>query len=99
MKLFNTKSALAALLLAATVTSCDMDDFGEINQNPNRPSVAYTSMLFTYSATYLRNFISLERVTLQSLRIISMETLILQLALILQTIIAMPSRTSIRLLR
>lgn len=56
MKLFNTKSALAALLLAVTVTSCDMDDFGDINQSPNQPSTAYTSMLFTYSATFVRNF-------------------------------------------
>ena len=46
--------AVAALALAAT--SCDMGDFGDINANPNKPSTAYTNMLFTYSAQWVRNF-------------------------------------------
>lgn len=56
MKLVNIKSALAALLLITTVTSCDMDDFGDINLTPNNPSTAPTSMLFVESAMYVRNF-------------------------------------------
>ena len=57
MKIFNIKSALAAVLLGATVASCDFGDFGDINQNPNKPSTAYTSMLFTRAGVYARNFI------------------------------------------
>ncbi len=56
MKLVNIKSALAALLLITAVTSCDMDDFGDINLTPNNPSTAPTSMLFTEAAMYVRNF-------------------------------------------
>ena len=41
--------ALAAMALTATMSSCDMGDFGNINANPNKPATAYTSMLYTYS--------------------------------------------------
>jgi hypothetical protein len=46
--------ALATAVLATTLTSCG--DFGDINENPNKPSTAYTSMLFTYSARQVRAF-------------------------------------------
>ena len=46
--------AIAALAFAAT--SCDMGDFGDINANPNKPSTAYTDMLYTYSAQWVRGF-------------------------------------------
>lgn len=45
---------LAALAFAAT--SCDMGDFGNVNANPNKPSEAYTDMLYTYSAQWVRGF-------------------------------------------
>ncbi|MCD8292663.1 MAG: SusD/RagB family nutrient-binding outer membrane lipoprotein [Prevotellaceae bacterium] len=47
-------AAFAALTMVAT--GCDMGDFGDLNVNPNKPSVAYTSMLFTFSAEYVANF-------------------------------------------
>lgn len=47
---------VSACTLAATLTSCDMGDFGDLNVNPNKPSEAYTSMLFTYSARNVRSF-------------------------------------------
>lgn len=56
MKIVNIKSALAALLLMTAVTSCDMDDFGDINLTPNNPSTAPTSMLFVRASWYVRNF-------------------------------------------
>ena len=48
--------ALAAMALTATMSSCDMGDFGNINANPNKPATAYTSMLYTYSAQEVRGF-------------------------------------------
>ena len=48
--------AVAAMALTATMSSCDMGDFGNINANPNKPSEAYTDMLFTYSAQWVRGF-------------------------------------------
>ena len=48
--------ALAAMALTATMSSCDMGDFGDINVNPNKPATAYTSMLYTYSAQEVRTF-------------------------------------------
>ena len=48
--------ALAALAFTTTFTSCDMDDFGDINVNPNKPATAYTSMLYTYAAQQVRGF-------------------------------------------
>ena len=48
--------AVAAMALTATMSSCDMGDFGDINANPNKPSEAYTDMLFTYSAQWVRGF-------------------------------------------
>jgi len=49
--------ALAALAFTTTFTSCDMDDFGDINVNPNKPATAYTSMLYTYAAQQVRGFV------------------------------------------
>ena len=48
--------AVAALALSASMSSCDMGDFGNINVDPTLPSEGYTSMLFTYSAKSVRNF-------------------------------------------
>ena len=48
--------AVAAMALTATMSSCDMGDFGTINENPNKPATAYTSMLYTYSAQWVRGF-------------------------------------------
>ncbi|MGM9760413.1 MAG: SusD/RagB family nutrient-binding outer membrane lipoprotein [Parabacteroides sp.] len=48
------KSILASLVLAATLSACD--DFDDINVDPNKPSEAYTSMMFTFSARYVRYF-------------------------------------------
>ena len=48
--------AVAAMALTATMSSCDMGDFGDINANPNKPSEAYTNMLYTYSAQWVRGF-------------------------------------------
>ena len=48
--------AVAAMALTATMSSCDMDDFGSINENPNKPAEAYTDMLYTYSAQWVRGF-------------------------------------------
>ena len=48
--------AIAALAFTTSLTSCDMGDFGDINTNPNQPSTAYTSMLYTFSAQWVRNF-------------------------------------------
>ena len=48
--------AVAAMALTATMSSCDMGDFGNINANPNKPSEAYTDMLYTYSAQWVRGF-------------------------------------------
>lgn len=48
--------AVAAMALTATMSSCDMGDFGDINANPNKPSEAYTDMLYTYSAQWVRGF-------------------------------------------
>lgn len=55
MKLFKT-IAIASAALVTIFTSCNMGDFGDLNVSPNKPSEAYTSMLFTYSARYVRNF-------------------------------------------
>ena len=48
--------AIAALAFTTSLTSCDMGDFGDINTNPNQPSTAYTSMLYTFSAQWVQNF-------------------------------------------
>lgn len=48
--------AIAFALSATALTSCDMGDFGDINVSPNKPQEAYTSMMFTYSARYVRSF-------------------------------------------
>ena len=48
--------AVAAMALTASMSSCDMGDFGDINVNPNKPGEAYTDMLYTYSAQWVRNF-------------------------------------------
>jgi hypothetical protein len=52
------KSLLLTVAISFSLASCDYSDFGDINSNPNYPSTAYTSMLFTMSGTYVRNFIS-----------------------------------------
>ena len=48
--------AVAALAFTTSLTSCDMGDFGDINLNPNKPSIAYTDMLYTFSAQWVRGF-------------------------------------------
>ena len=48
--------AVAAMALTASMSSCDMGDFGDININPNKPGEAYTDMLYTYSAQWVRGF-------------------------------------------
>ena len=48
--------AVAAMALTATMSSCDMGDFGDININPTKPGEAYTDMLYTYSAQWVRGF-------------------------------------------
>ncbi len=55
MKFFKTL-AIAATACVTIFTSCNMGDFGDLNVSPNKPNTAYTSMLFTYSARYVRNF-------------------------------------------
>ena len=50
------KSVAALCVAVAFLTGCDPGDFGDLNVNPNRPSEAYTSMLFTRSCTYIRYF-------------------------------------------
>lgn len=46
--------AIASAAFLTLTTSCG--DFDDINVNPNQPNDAYTSMMFTYSARYVRNF-------------------------------------------
>ena len=48
--------SLAIAALAFGATSCDMGDFGDINVNPNKPAEAPTSMLYTFSAQWVRSF-------------------------------------------
>ncbi len=50
------KSFMVALVALTTVASSCMGDFGDLNVNPNNPSEAYTSMLFTYSARRVRYY-------------------------------------------
>ncbi len=52
------KSILAALAIAATLTSCDFSDFGDINISPNSPNTPYTNLLFTQACFTTQNFIS-----------------------------------------
>lgn len=56
MKTFN-KIILSAATAALALTACDaVRDFGDINYNPNSPSSAFTSYLFTYSCNYVPYF-------------------------------------------
>lgn len=50
------KSIVAALAFTTVFAGCDMGDFGDLNVDPNSPSEPYTSMLFTFSARYVRYF-------------------------------------------
>lgn len=52
------KSIIAALVFAASLTSCNFSDFGDINISPNSPGTAYTNLLFTNACFTVRNFIS-----------------------------------------
>ncbi len=52
------KSIIAALALAASLTSCNFSDFGDINISPNSPGVPYTNLLFTQACYSAQNFIS-----------------------------------------
>lgn len=52
------KSILAALAIAATLTSCDFSDFGDINISPNSPGTPYTNLLFTQACFSAQNYIS-----------------------------------------
>ena len=51
------KSILLSAAVALGAAGCDMGDFGDINVNPNKPSVAPTSSLFVGSARYVRTFV------------------------------------------
>ncbi len=55
MKIFKTLT-VATTALVTILTSCNMGEFGDLNVSPNKPNEAYTSMLFTYSARYVRYF-------------------------------------------
>ena len=56
MKTLN-KILLSATAAALALTACDaIRDFGDINYNPNSPSTAFTSYLFTYSCRYAPYF-------------------------------------------
>lgn len=52
------KYTIAALAISTGLSGCSigMDDFGDLNTNPNQPDTPYTSMLFTYSGRYVRYF-------------------------------------------
>lgn len=50
------KIAIALATSAVMLTSCDMGDFDDLNVSPNKPGEAYTSMLYTFSARYVRIF-------------------------------------------
>ena len=52
------KSIIAALALAASLTSCNFSDFGDINISPNSPGTPYTNLLFTQACYSAQNFIS-----------------------------------------
>ena len=45
------------MALLATVASCDMGDFGDINTNPNYPSEGSTGGLFVRASEYVRYFV------------------------------------------
>lgn len=47
---------VASVAVATGLTSCDMGDFDNLNVDPNKPAEPHTSMLFTYSAKYVRSF-------------------------------------------
>ena len=51
------KSIIAVLALAASLTSCDFKDFGDINISPNAPGTPYTDLLFTNACYTTRGFI------------------------------------------
>ncbi|MBQ6253958.1 MAG: SusD/RagB family nutrient-binding outer membrane lipoprotein [Bacteroidales bacterium] len=51
------KSIIAALAIAAALTSCDFKDFGDINISPNAPGTPYTDLLFTNACYTTRGFI------------------------------------------
>ena len=46
-------------VLTATIlfTACNPHDFGDINKDPNNPSTAFTSYMFTYASTYVPYFV------------------------------------------
>jgi hypothetical protein len=50
------KYIFAVLCVSTTLAGCDMSDFGDVNKNPNSPSDAYTSMLFTAACEYAPYF-------------------------------------------
>ena len=51
------KSIIAVLALAASLTSCNFSDFGDINVSPNAPGTPYTDLLFTNACYTTRGFI------------------------------------------
>ena len=56
MKTLN-KIILSVATASLALTACDaVRDFGDINYNPNSPSDAFTSYLFTYSCNYVPYF-------------------------------------------
>jgi hypothetical protein len=54
MKYIKNLAIATTLLASVSLASCDMSDFGDLNVSPNKPSEAYTSMMFTFSARYVR---------------------------------------------
>jgi len=49
---------LTSVLVAGLfVSSCNVKDFGDINKNPNKPSTAFTTYLFTESCKYVQQFV------------------------------------------
>ena len=52
-----TKSIVAALAFACTLSSCDPSDFGDINDNPNYPTEGNSANLFLYSSRYVKYFV------------------------------------------
>jgi hypothetical protein len=54
MKYIKNLAIATTLLASVSLASCDMGDFGNLNVSPNKPAEPYTSMMFTFSARYVR---------------------------------------------
>ena len=47
---------ISALAVALLFTSCDINDFGDINKDPNKPSTSFTTYFFTHACRYVDRF-------------------------------------------